>query len=59
MLPVTLPLAAGANVTLRAADCPGVRIIPVAIPAALKPAPEMLTLEMVTLAVPALVKDTV
>ena len=23
MLPVTLPLAAGANVTLRAADCPG------------------------------------
>jgi hypothetical protein len=50
-LPVTLPVLAGVNVTFNVVLCPGDKIVPDA-PLALKPAPEMLTLEMVTLVVP-------
>src|SRR5258707_437955 len=51
-LPVTLPVTAGAKVAFNVAVCPGVRICPVDTPLTLKPAPEMLTLEMVTLELP-------
>src|SRR5579862_2398714 len=52
MLPAAFPVAVGVNVTFMVALCPGVRICPVDTPMALKPAPEMLTFEMVTLAFP-------
>jgi hypothetical protein len=59
---VTVPLTpvdvAGVKVTLIVAVCPGVRICPVETPLAENPAPEMLTLEMVTLEFPALVNVT-
>lgn len=48
-LPVALPVAAGAKITCRVAVCPGVRMSPAGTPPALKPGPETLTLEMVTL----------
>jgi len=54
-LPVTPVVVEGVNVTLSEAVCPGARICPVDTPLAPKPAPEMLTLEMVMLAVPELV----
>jgi len=57
-LPVTLPVAAGAKVTFKVAVCPGVRIVPADTPLALKPAPEMLTFEIVTLELPELVSVT-
>lgn len=57
-LPVTLPLAAGAKVTFNVAACPTPMICPVAIPLALKPDPEMLTLATVTLEPPELVSVT-
>jgi len=57
-LPLTLVEVAGLNVTFTVAGCPGVRICPVEIPLAENPAPEMLTLETVTLEFPALVKVT-
>src|ERR1019366_932311 len=57
-LPVTLPVAAGVNVTFKVAVCPGVKMIPVDTPPALKPAPRMLTFEMETLEFPALVSVT-
>jgi hypothetical protein len=50
-LPETLPAAAGVKVTFRVVLCPGVRTIPDA-PPAFKPAPDMLSFEMVTFAVP-------
>ena len=59
---VTLPLTpvdvAGVNVTFIVAVCPGVRICPVETPFAENPAPEMLTLETITLEFPALVNVT-
>ena len=59
---MTLPLTpidvAGVKVTLIVAVCPGVRICPVETPLAENPAPEMLTLETVTLEFPALVNVT-
>src|ERR1700674_3678688 len=55
LAPGTLPIAAGAKVTFRVAFCPGGMTCPVDTPLALKPAPEMLTFEMVTLALPELV----
>ena len=57
-LPGRLPADAGAKVTFSVAVCPGVRICPEETPLAVYPAPEMLTLEMVTLEFPALVKVT-
>jgi hypothetical protein len=58
MLPVSLTAAAGAKVAVKAALCPGVMICPVETPAAVKPAPETVTLETVTLELPALVSAT-
>jgi hypothetical protein len=55
-LPVTLPVAAGANVTVNVAVCPADKISPAGTPLAVKPAPDMLTFETVTLDVPALLK---
>jgi hypothetical protein len=54
-LPVSDPVTAGANVTLRTAVWPGARIWPVEMPFTVKPAPETVTPEMVTLELPALV----
>ena len=57
-LPVTLPLAAGANVTFRGTTCAGVMICPMEMPLAVKPAPEIVTLETVILELPEFVKLT-
>ena len=53
--PETPPVPDGANVTFKTVFCPGPRMIPDA-PVALKPGPETLTLEMVALELPELVK---
>jgi hypothetical protein len=57
-LPVALPEADGVKVAVKVVVCPGVRISPVATPLAVKPAPEMVTPETVTLEFPALVNVT-
>ena len=57
-LPVMLPPAEGLNVAIKVAVCPGLKMSPVETPPALKPAPEMLTLKIVTFEVPALVSVT-
>ena len=57
-LPVTLPAAAGVKVTFKVPRCPGVRICPADTPLALKPAPEMLTFEIVTRELPEFVSVT-
>ncbi len=57
-LPVTLPVAAGANVTFSVTICPGVMICPLETPLAVKPAPEIVTLETVILELPEFVKFT-
>ena len=54
--PVTLPVVVGAKVTFNAADCPGARTVPEVL--ALKPVPVVLTLEMVTLALPEFLRVT-
>ena len=54
-VPVRIPVAAGVKVTFSIAVCPGVKICPVETPLAVYPAPEILTLEMVTFDFPALV----
>jgi hypothetical protein len=59
ILPVMLPAAAGAKVAVRVAVCAGARISPEETPAALKPAPETVTFETVTLEFPAFVSVTV
>ena len=51
-LPMTLPVAAGAKVTFSVTICPGVMICPLETPEAVKPAPEIVTLETVILTVP-------
>jgi hypothetical protein len=51
-LPVTLPEAAGANVTFIVTDAPGLRMSPVEMPLTVKPAPEIVTLEIETLEPP-------
>jgi hypothetical protein len=56
--PCTLPAAAGANATLSVVDWSGPRIVPAAAPPWLNPAPETLTLEIVTSAFPRLVRVT-
>src|SRR5579859_1940395 len=57
-LPVALPTTAGAKVTLTLAVCPGDKISPVTPPPALNPAPETVTVEIVTLKFPTLVRVT-
>src|SRR5579859_4440508 len=57
-LPVTLPVAEGANVTFIVADCPGARMLPAETLLELKPAPEAVTLETVTLPVPVFLSTT-
>lgn len=57
-LPGSDPAVAGVNVTLIVADWPGVRINPVWTPLTVYPAPERLTLEIVTLELPLFVKVT-
>ena len=57
-LPVTLLAAAGAKVALKLAVCPEVRTSPAGMPLAVKPAPAMMTLEMLILALPEFVKVT-
>lgn len=56
-VPDTLPVSDGAKATGRVAVCPGLRTLP-DMPVALKPGPETLMLEMVTLELPELVKVT-
>ena len=57
-LPAAPPVAAGENVTVKVAFCPGVRICPVEMPPALNPGPATLTFETVTLEFPELVSVT-
>ena len=57
-MPATLPIAAGAKVTFKVDVCPGVRIAPADTPLGLKPAPEMLTFEIVTSELPEFVSVT-
>src|ERR1700681_273825 len=56
--PVTLPVDVGAKVTFKVADCPGARTVPEDTLLALNPAPEALTLEMVTLELPEFLRVT-
>jgi hypothetical protein len=58
MLPVAAPLAAGENVTFMVPVCPGVSMVPAGTPLAVKPAPAMLTFEIVTFDVPAFARVT-
>ncbi len=53
-LPVTLAVDEGEKLTWSVAVCPGVKISPEETPLAVKPAPEMATLETVTFELPAL-----
>jgi hypothetical protein len=57
-LPVMLPAPEGAKLTFSVAVCPGVRVVPLDTPLALKPAPEILTLDIDTFEVPELVRVT-
>jgi hypothetical protein len=57
-VPVRIPVAAGVKVAFSIAVCPGVKICPVDTPLAVYPAPEILTLEMVTFEFPVLVNVT-
>jgi hypothetical protein len=56
--PVTLPVDVGAKVTFKAADCPGARTVPEDTLLALKPAPEALAPDIVTLELPEFVRVT-
>jgi hypothetical protein len=47
-LPVCVPVLAGVKVTFSVAMSPGFRIVPVGMPLAVKPGPEMLMVSMVT-----------
>ena len=55
-LPLAFPAVVGANATFNVAVWLGVRIVPALTPLALKPAPEAVTLEMVTLELPVFVR---
>ena len=59
MLPLALPVLAGLNVAVSVTDLPAATIVPADTPLALKPAPEMRTFEMITLALPEFVSVTV
>jgi hypothetical protein len=54
-LPDALPAPYGAKVAVKVAACPGARISPEGTPVALKPAPETVTFEIVTLEFPTFV----
>jgi hypothetical protein len=56
--PVIGPVADGANVTLRVAVCPGATICPDGTPLAVYPAPETVTVDIVTLEFPPFVNTT-
>lgn len=58
MLPVELPAAVGANFAVSDVFCPALIVTGTAMPLMLKPGPEALAAEIVTLAVPVLVKVT-
>ncbi len=58
LAPVTVPPADGANLTFSVAVFPGVTIWPDETPLAVKPAPVMVTFDIVTFEFPALVKIT-
>lgn len=58
MLPVTLPVAVGANETVRVADWFGVRMVLALKPLALNPAPKVVTPEIVTFEFPVFVTVT-
>jgi hypothetical protein len=53
-LPVALPVAEGANCALKVVFCPTARVSGTDKPVMLKPVPELLAAEIVTLAVPEL-----
>jgi hypothetical protein len=55
MIPAKFPATVGAKVTSSVAFCPGASIIPAETPCVVKPATELLTVEMDTLEFPALV----
>jgi hypothetical protein len=55
---VTLPVAEGANVTFRAAVCPGGTVVFALTPLTLKPGPVVVTLLMTAFALPVFVKST-
>src|SRR5437899_10373990 len=55
-LPDTLPVAVGANCTLKLLDCPGARVRGKVSPLMVKPAPVTVPCAMVKLALPELVK---
>jgi len=57
-LPSTLPAAVGTNETLSVADWPGVRVVLALTPLVLKPAPEVVTPEIVTFEFPVFVTVT-
>jgi hypothetical protein len=57
-LPVAVPVVDGVNVAVSTVLWPGARISPEDAPDALKPAPEIVTPEIVTLALPAFVSVT-
>lgn len=56
--PEIAPEAAGANVTLAVMLAPAATVVPALTPLTLMPAPEMLTAEIVAVALPELVKVT-
>jgi hypothetical protein len=56
--PIPDPATDGANVTFRAAVCPGVNVVLALAPLTLKPAPAAITLESVTFAFPLFVSVT-
>lgn len=56
--PVAVPMADGANVTFKAAVCPGINIVLAPAPLTLNPEPATSTLETVTLAFPAFIRVT-
>src|SRR3989442_15417650 len=56
-LPVMLPVLAGAKTTLKVVFCPGVRVRGRLSPVTLRPLPETLAWETVTLAVPERVRE--
>ena len=58
MLPGTVPVPAGANVTFSVTTCPGVMICPLDSPIDVKPGPEIVTFEIVMLELPELVNVT-
>jgi hypothetical protein len=55
-LPLTAPPLVGSNVTESATDWPAPSTVPASEPAAVKPFPDKVTLEIVTLALPVLVR---